>query len=1001
MTPEEKFKLKYPSTSVNAPAQSKSVNAASQRMPEAQWENPVDFSPPKGKAYSTLGGYSHKVAGDFDARRKELEKLYTKPKRSTLGELGHTAGYYGQQLAQVPGVVADLPQSLWNLASMIPKSDKIGITPFKRENMASSYINRGLGAIGLDPTSIPAESLTEHYVGEGVKGAGATLALSGIGAVANATPLGGAIAGGVSKAASRVAPGLVSKIPAIPAGGIPYARKILNPTLLGAPETVGQMAGMTAAGGALGAAMPALQDNGIDVAPAAAALMAIPAARGVVGGVKSLAKGVKNLNPQTMARNTLLDKFAEYIPQEEMPEIIRLLKESEGKISSYGRKNTTAEVTGNPSLAVIEDTLTGQVPKKGQKNSLVEHDKANAEASKARFQKLGAVEKADVTGAEATKQHVLDQFEKHKENAVKDFPTESSDKSGAKLKAAVKQKHGEEVAKRTKEHGAPYKAIDTLEDAIPTSNINKFISGESSKYSPSSRIGKVLSGITEQLDESVVKSKKPSATELYDRMTESAKKEKARLGADYKSSEHWNEMLMENSVAEKVSHVPVKRLSTIQSDLEDAAAEALSKRRKNEARVYSTAAAALESDLINYPIVKQAKQGWAKGSEIINKIENSDILGKLLKSKKYKSSDLVNDSDAITRVANGTSKSLSAADEFLGLFGKNKEAMKSVRSQVNKNIVNSIFDANGVPDKVKVNNFLKDNEGALRMFPDLQIKLKNTQNANKFANGVAKENLAATTKEYLDMVKMVTGSDADSAVQKLFSSRDIKKIEMYKNLAATDKTGAAQEGISRSVMSFIANNSNTPTQFVKFYGRNNKAVKAFLSGNPKALGFIEELNADLLKQLHVQRMIKSPRAGSPTEPRRQLLAEITNTSKKPSVKRTLIDVATSGAGAVTGAVLNSPVAATTALLGGSAKLLWNNALNVSMKEMISRVMLDKSYARAFFQDINTANGRKAVTSELSQWRKRQIDGYQIHKHSTEEKEKEKKSNRETKAYYEE
>lgn len=909
--------------------------------------NPVQEELPDEIEWPSYVHWSGNVASKLTPEQQEIRRKF----RETIPETrNRRLKLAAQAIPRALTSLPDIPQALVNLAATGANYLGAGLPTFSREQFPSHHIDEAIKKYaGIDLRAEKPQTNQEKTVESAIEGAFGALAGGGLGAAAKGVQT-------AAKAVPYVGDALSS--------AAKYASKFL-----GAPKNAKEASSLAGVGAGISGGLQVAENAGVDTTPLVVAASAFPVGRAAYNSkaakyLKGKAGNLSNvLNPEKHGREMAANKIYSEIGEQNIQKAIKDIELQEARGSSYGQNPTTAEVTLSPSLAIAEDAYLGTPKHRNLQEGLNERVSNNAKALSEKLIELGDPGESGITGSGVSKKYIEDQHKLNTERAVQDFqPYSDSERSGKVLKEAFDSEYSKRTKKRTEEHGSKYEQLKNIQETLVPRKTIKFLNDKKKEYSKGSLFSNEINNILklvegEKSDVSSEISKLPSNISL---------EEYRNLQKGILSNK--------NRTAEKISVI-----ETSMQQLSDKRNSAIVGGRKNEARLYGDVLKHLEMDLKKHPEVMIARKGWAEGSVLVNELDKHPLFKKFLKRTSYNSHNVVPESAIIDKILSEPSYT----SDFIKVFSKNKPVMDTVKSYINGKVVNSIFDKHGNPSMDKICSFMKSNDSFFNVYPELETKLSNKQNANKFANNIAKHNLDATTEQYKDMFKRVSKGDPDRIVKRFLNAKDTDGLQMLMNSLENDTTGEATEGIRRSTMTLVSNNSKTTSKFLNFYKENVKGLSIVFGKESPQMKFLEELRNDYKRKRDLSLLNKND--NSKTTPRGVSLKEWGKLSEQSDLDKTKNNLLAITAGSLVGHGFWSKVG--TAGLAGFATT-WRGVVQSSMQENIQRALLDPNFAKMMMQDISTKGGLNKAIDLKGKWKKSYVNGYAITRNAPKDEDEE-------------
>jgi hypothetical protein len=759
--------------------------------------------------------------------------------------------------------VADIPHVLASLSIMGGRA--LGLTerqPYSAEELPSHAIKGGLKNLGVDLEAVQPEGSLENIAAHGAEFLGGSLGGMGVG-----TPLKAAL------------PAAAKYIPTA-AKNIPYASKTIEktakaiPHILGAPDNAGQAAKMAALSGGVGLGGGYLQEEaGINPLVAdITASAAVPAALTLPklsAAILSKIKGGVGAAFSPKYRETQLNKAAEKeaaeflqskVKPENIPSVLQRLEEP---ISPIGYKGTVAERSGNIYLSKLQRAKN--------LDEIAEQQAIDNDAVKRALESVTPTEH----NVYATKQHIREQERLLRESAerklaraeegvhkaTEEFAHRASpEETGESIRSKLAENLKEHKTKRHEVTHPLYEKVKQIKEGVYPE--------------------KGLSLIKEELESSAGATEKSLLK--YKKMLEKELPKEGAIPEYIKSPEMRKSIRKEMNVSE--GPIPIK-LKSIVGEISDEITVAKRTGDDNKARALLRLKKSLLEDLSVIPEQAQARKAYAELSQPIKEITKHRTLGKILKRDEFNKDYLIGEAEIPSKVINRSMASIKDSQALLKQVGHDEKVMKSIRGYINNDVINKITDDLGNVDVKKLETWKKANPAASLLYPNLDIKTKNLQNAKYFANEIQKENIKNVDLQLKEIFEDFTGRDLKKIVPSIVGSNNsVEKAKKIVDLTKSDKSGSALNGLRKAFVDDI----NSRTELSSFYkpGKEGSNVsydkyRRYLQKNGDSMNEIftkeqmkifHEIEKAMISRTHISSVGSA--TGSPTESYKNMIKEI-------------------------------------------------------------------------------------------------------------------------------
>lgn len=701
----------------------------------------------------------------------------------------------------------------------------------------------------------------------------------------------------------------------------------------------------------LGAGSGALQEVGV---PQAYADL------GVIGAGLAGPAAYKAGARRMKGEKAVAQQLAGAIGEQNVPKVVSNIDQGLAQQFPPGFKPLTAGLAENPELAAItrgRQGLTGE-------HRLSQQEMANRDAV------MGAVEGLRPEGAnlEQTKKTIrqekskkFEKFEKNKERtlnrrlnkyeeALDELPSHSEAglEAGDKIRKALKKNVEELSSEQYKATNDRYNALKKQDARIQPNETRSFITDEfgiargkkgkfgtqlskdlesrKNEYFPGEDYGDVLEQIRERHPD--------IASDFEKILGNPLEKTPPTAGELIETRFNLNKKLSSSSDKAERGYIK-KAISHLDADIERAAPE-ISKELKEVNKIYGDYATQ------------------------INQIERHPAMGKALafdrKAKQYKAYQ-----QQIAEQFVKGKYSKEAARSLKEQVGDNKPLMESVQQNINKAVLENIINPqSGRVDPRKLENFRRNYEGAFELYPALDTKLKNVENANLF--------LKNAEKRYADYSKNLNENVASDLLNEnvrnvpnrlLASDNPITDIKNIKKTLAEDKTGKAWEGFQGLMADDLLSKtklSSGDLSFTKFskYLENHKAALTEVFA-PEQVKLLEQVEAAMKTKNAVS--ILGKEVGSATAPK--ILNALKE--KQPTVLSEIIGSKGFGDLAKIETLLN-PKKGLSAL---GINLIERHRLK-NMRDVMDRALTDPTFAKLLLTDPKNKSAIKNAINDVNE-----------------------------------
>lgn len=593
----------------------------------------------------------------------------------------------------------------------------------------------------------------------------------------------------------------------------------------GAPATLGEAAKATGLAAGLGALSGGAQELGVNPVVADIASGFSPLGAHYAGRMaKSVAHPLQYAINQKY-RNNINTKNAnieaaaylqDMVGHENIPGVLERLNVPESPI---GYKGTTAEAAQNVGLSQLERSQAAHIP------GLKERKEQDMEAI------AKALENISPEGnIYATKEH-LDEiargYEDQLHHAKEQFyPQINPQEAGSQLREFLVPELKAREAHRAKVTKPLYEKVDQIKEGLHPERSLAYIENE------------------------LKTAKGPTKKALLEA------RELLKPNAGTKNLDTFNKIVAENKITNP-HHLEKLRAeigveSATPSELKNAASaisdriSAAKGKHPNKARVLKKVHENILEDLASIPEEAAARKAYADLSPPVDEIAKHRTIKQAVKKDVYEKKYLIGEAEIPAAIINKSMKSVKDMDDLLHIVGKDKKTMDAIEGYINGEIVKNVTDPFGNVDVRKIGQFEKEHQALLEKFPGIKTKLKNKQNAQHMVNQVNAKGLKAADSEFKGAFEAFTGQDTDRYVRNIMSGARHKPERMTKavELAATDKTGKASEGLRRGIVSDvnrITNDMTSAPKFINYMKQNKKEMaKAFDSDQMKIFDEIEK-----------------------------------------------------------------------------------------------------------------------------------------------------------------
>lgn len=943
-------------------ARRKAAGTWSISEPEQPKEIEKEPSKPDGKI-------AHNFDFDFGYEKEVGDPLRHESTPEDVERGKHLTKLVLQTPARAALGITDIPHGLYNLGTMA--TNFTGLTDnakgFEEKDLPSTKIKEALG-VELEKPQGTIENIGSAIL-EGAAGG----------------PMGGII-GNLGK-------------------GVKY---IEGPSkfLLGQAGNAQEAASLAKWGAGVSGAIQTLQEAGIDTSPLALAGMSIPLAASGKNLATSAISKIKSGLPGNVGERMAVKDLIQEIGTNNLENVVKNIDAGLSQDSNIGYRPTTAQIANSPGLSKLEDTYVGTprhkelsedlsqrfIEQQGAINDSIEKLKPESsvgpQASKdfvtSKEESRHAMANADELKQQTEAKKAVDtSLERFKEKATKE-------EAGEAIRKKVEAEHERLIEKRKFETKDLEKKIYDSNDYVYPSHTNKALKHELEVNAfnnlAEGPLLKVKNSIVRMIDQAekrpesykkaldIIKDKAPDS---YKEIMDAIKSQADTLDIQkiiQKSLKANAPELMDGFI--KSLKPRVRELYNLRKTTSNLMSEASSPTAK---AMYGKMLKAIDLDLSKFPYAKEYRQKYREHSIPITNLEKSRAFLAITKQDKFKQGYVTPSSELPKKYFKGI-KSKEDAIQLNKVIGE--EERNVISKHINEDIINNILDPKtGLPSQSKIDSWKKGNPGAFVFNKNLDAKLRSVNNATQFLKNLEKSNYRSVTDEYKSMVKIVTGSNPEHIVSKMFGSKDsLKRIDDFIKILKEDQTGQAFEGARRSVVELVEQNAKSPYKFMNFYKKNKKNIEKFFDS--EQMKVLDEINVRFSQKYENRR---NPGVhNSATTPRKTML-------QKMGGAGSLID---SVLGPVTGAIFGSTIipgspfksAVAGASLGAISKYYKGSVESVRQK-IIHQTLLDPEFAKSILQK-NTNESKEAFRKALYENQKRQFSGYPIGKYASETKEEE-------------
>lgn len=621
-----------------------------------------------------------------------------------------------------------------------------------------------------------------------------------------------------------------------------------------------QMAKRAGVAGTIGATAGGLEELGVDpTAAMIASSIGVPTATAAAKGLLKVPVDVTKyaLSPAYREQKALqlgeeeAAKFLkERVGHENIPEVVEeLRKHKQGEIPL-----TTAEMSRNVGLAQAERALEGELPAIPLRR---------AEATEAIQKQLSELPPGEHNILTA-KEHAGEELRKLEEGARKakealeaqHLPHEAGEKIGKEVR-----EHYKELRSERHEKTKPlYEEVKKVEKGYSTKNVLDSINEE-------------LPDATGKIRKALYKAKSYFAPE-HPEMLKRAEENLAR--AEVHGKKGYTVELQKE--VDNLKSLKPNKLKNAISSLSDDILSAEKSGREAEATVLKKVKKAAMEDIGKIPEEAAARKLYSELSKPITERRKHPIVGKILKKDLETKNYIVGDTEIPSRLINKSMKTKEQAEDFVKTYGGRKNVLEDTKKYINYDVSEAITREGNVDLKL-LEKWKKDNPYYKTIYPELDAKLSNINNAQKMVNDSYVRNMKESDSYYKGAFKAYAHEDPTKVIRTVFSSpHKGKMFDKVIDIAKSDKTGNSLIGLKRAVIDDLLTQTRSagiaattsgrginefiPNQYLKYYRENGKNfAKIFDKDEMKLLDHIADI-------MHRKQQVATAGhgKGSPTSP---------------------------------------------------------------------------------------------------------------------------------------
>ncbi len=738
-------------------------------------------------------------------RKESLRNLIRKEKENKEFKFGR---FLAESLAKGAIGLADIPQIIQRQLPGIPiefdeETGKFNTAPRKEEGPLIS--EKILENLNLN-TQVPTTGF-QRSLGHGAEFVGGTLGGAGLGTAAKAAKL--------AKTAK----------------------------LLGTPSTIKELAKQSAIAGTAGTIGGGLQETGInplvsDVAGMLVAPGVMPAGKKAAATVNRGYSNIKDKLTGAAQEVEAAKKIRSIVGEENIPKVLENIQNYEAPL---GYQPTTAEIAENIPLAQTQrarEAVVGsgiaerqEAGKNLVRNALLELSEGKPS--------IGYVQEyLEGTGklAEESRGRLLKHAEEQYEKNLRGFePKISSQEAGEIVQKKLSEKtEGLKQARREKTENLYDKLKENLTPVSPSKSFDYI--DENMRFADKDTRD-LLKRYKHDLEPNISDSAKlKKDINFYDTnvvpLLERAKNNPAAIQKIKEQFPDPSERLKPSAAKlENVRKAINKRLEIIGNN----------PARTDETRLLRGLMSNISEDLSVVPEAAAARTAYREASLPIHQIEKGP-LGNITKKDLYGETFKIRPETIPKKLALGLESSSNA--EALLRELPDAETRHLMQGWINNEIFSEIAPG-GKVKKSLIEDWKQNNPGAFKLYPTLETKLGNTQNAQKFVTELEIKNNRFIDKYHKDILKGITGLDENQVVTRIMTGAGKgKRAQPIIEILKKDPSGlgieALQGAVAKHITSKIEGKSDLLHTKMNNYMKENKHILEQIY-NPEQMRVLEDV----------------------------------------------------------------------------------------------------------------------------------------------------------------
>lgn len=789
--------------------------------------------------------------------------------------------------------------------------------------------------------------------------------------------LGGTLAGGAVGSTAQLA------------NKIPQVSKVAGPALQGVQKVLGSFGqpGMAQTAGlatAAGAGSGALEHAGVPQPYAAlASSLVTPSAANFGSKLANKAFG-----PKVKPINEASQFLGDVVGQENIPQVISNIERNAGR-HPEGYKPMTAELAENPELSALHQARQGSPGPEGSKisrreiqqyDSLEDAMQGLAPQESDFAQTQGHI-KAEKQRYENAAEKRIERRENKLEKAVKEI--EHNPEANKEAGKTIREKEVGNLktlkGNRYEQTHPLYEKIQSDKTPIPRTNIDSYIQSDLNNFrgkpeQAGRQVGKnvqtrhAVDTMDPEIGLSELKVKYPDEYKaIVDNLSHK------ELGAHHKAQYEIKQGKRTKITRDELQSTPGELMAARQA-ARKAWESAKSSGQNQVAHVLNELIERIDMDITagspkSAELLKDANSIYRKYSKEIDTIEGHRAMGKDVE-KYWGLDDFVKgERELVDKYLKGTQSEKNAQD-LLKQFGNDKEGITKINSAIEQSVMDHIIDPNtGQPNVNKMAQWLKDHPGAKEIYPHIETKLANAQNARKFVREAQESYSKNLDKFTKSATSELLHENTNNIVNNIFGKKNpLSAMDEILHNVNKDKTGAAKEGLKRL---FIENLSDA----TKNQGVAGKAVslpkfqKYYDKHRDVYAKLFDENQMNVLDKVH--EALKGKRSaytlGNATNS--STLQKIEQAGRMPKVEnKTLLNTLMSEGIDIIGHTIGLPAYAVKKIFGSKIeawkKTKAENKFN-EVREAIGEAMVDPERAKLLLQEFNPHDPKSVANFQKS------------------------------------